>query len=174
MSSSNLDMTAFRSASIEDKVDMLAAALSGSSDVTIDIQYKSPSSKRLTIEKKGNWIDLYADANYFIKAGAHVLVDLGVAMKLPEGFEAYIVPRSSTYKKWHIIQANHIGVVDNSYCGPNDWWKMSVLAMEDTEIKKGEKICQFRITRIQPNVVFNEVEQLTGEDRGGFGSTGSV
>jgi dUTP pyrophosphatase len=105
--------------------------------------------------------------------GDHKLILLGVAMKLPDGYEAHLVPRSSTFKKWGIIQANHCGIIDNSYSGPNDWWMMSAIAMRDTVINKGDKICQFRIVERQPPIIFDE-GKMEGEDRGGFGSTGST
>ena len=101
------------------------------------------------------------------------LIHLGVAMKLPEGYEAHIVPRSSTFKKWGIIQTNHCGIVDNSYCGPNDWWRMPVFALRDTKIEVNDRICQFRIQKNQPTLVFNEVEEMEANNRGGFGSTGT-
>ena len=81
-------------------------------------------------------------------------------MQLPEGYEAHIVPRSSTFKKWGIIQTNHCGIVDNSYCGPNDWWRMPVFALRDTKIEVNDRICQFRIQKNQPTLVFNEVEEM--------------
>ena len=93
-------------------------------------------------------------------------------MKLPEGYEAHIVPRSSTYKNFGIIQANHHGVVDNAYCGDGDLWRMPVIAMRDTQIHINDRICQFRIERRQPDIIFEEVDHLESEDRGGFGSTG--
>ena len=93
-------------------------------------------------------------------------------MQLPEGYEAHIVPRSSTFKNFGIIQTNHIGIVDNSYCGPNDWWYMPVYALRDTVIHKNDRICQFRIVENQPVLSFDEVARLDGEDRGGIGSTG--
>ena len=101
-----------------------------------------------------------------------MLIPLGVGMILPEGYEAHIVPRSSTYKKFGIIQANHMGIVDNAYCGDNDEWMMSAIAMRDTTIHEGDRICQFRIMEKQPTVTFCEVEHLKETDRGGFGSTG--
>lgn len=94
-------------------------------------------------------------------------------MKLPDGYEAHILPRSSTFKKWGIIQTNHMGVIDNSYSGNNDIWGMPVRAMEDTEIKVNDRICQFRIMKKQPELEFIEVDHLDGADRGGFGSTGA-
>lgn len=93
-------------------------------------------------------------------------------MKLPDGYEAQIVPRSSTFKTWGIIQTNHTGVIDNSYSGDIDVWGMPVYAMRDTVINKNDRICQFRIVKRMPLIEFVEVEYLSGEDRGGFGSTG--
>jgi len=138
----------------------------------IRVQYLNDSVKRLSIEKKGDWIDLYAAETVELKQGEHKLIHLGVAMKLPEGYEAHLVPRSSTFKKWGIIQANHVGIIDNSYSGPEDWWKMSVIAMRDTVINKDDKICQFRIVERQPQIRFVE-GKMTDPSRGGFGSTGS-
>lgn len=138
----------------------------------IKVQYLDETVRRLEVNAKGDWIDLYAAERTELKQGEHALVHLGVAMKLPDGYEAHLVPRSSTYKKWGIIQANHVGIIDNSYSGPNDWWKMSVIAMRDTVIEKNDKICQFRIVERQPEVTFVE-GRMDGEDRGGFGSTGS-
>ena len=93
-------------------------------------------------------------------------------MELPKGYEAHIVPRSSTFKNFGIIQTNHCGIVDNTYCGPNDWWFMPAFALRDTVIEVNDRICQFRIQENQPKIVFNEVEKLQAEDRGGIGSTG--
>ena len=126
------------------------------------------------IEKftNGDWIDLRAAEDVEMKAGDFRLISLGVSMKLPKGYEAHIVPRSSTYRHWGIIQTNHMGVVDNSYCGNNDIWKFPALAIRDTKIYKNERICQFRIVKKQPDFDFEEVEYLDDEDRGGFGTTG--
>ena len=93
-------------------------------------------------------------------------------MKLPEGYEAHVVPRSSTFKNFGIIQTNHMGVIDGSYCGDNDMWRMPVLAVRDTQIHVNDRICQFRIMKNQPAINFDEVERLEETDRGGFGSTG--
>ena len=139
---------------------------------TITVQYLDETIERLTVTEKGDWIDLRAAETVDLKQGEFKLIHLGVAMKLPDGYEAHIVPRSSTYKKWGILQANHMGVVDNSYSGPNDWWRMTALAMRDTHIEKGDRICQFRIMERQPPIVFEE-GTMEGEDRGGFGSTGT-
>lgn len=141
-------------------------------EVQIKIKYLDDSIKRLTyVEGKSDWIDLAAAETVTLKQGEFKLIHLGVAMELPEGYEAHIAPRSSTYKNFKILQTNSVGVVDRSYCGPNDWWKMSVYATEDTTINKGDRIAQFRIIENQPKLNFVESE-LTGKDRGGFGSTG--
>ena len=139
---------------------------------TIRIRYLNDETERLRyIDGKSDWIDLRAAEDVELKAGEFRLIHLGVAMQLPKGYEAHIVPRSSTFKNFGIIQTNHMGVIDESYCGPNDWWKMPVYALRDTKIAKGERICQFRIMEHQPQIVFEE-GSLTGNDRGGFGSTG--
>lgn len=139
----------------------------------IKIQYKDDTIERLKyIDGKSDWIDLRAAEKIELKQGEFKLIPLGVAMKLPKGYEAHIVPRSSTYKNFGIIQTNHTGIVDESYCGPNDWWYMPAYALRDTVIEKNDRICQFRIQKHQPEVVFEEVEALTGQDRGGIGSTG--
>ena len=141
-------------------------------EVQIKIKYLDDSIKRLTyVEGKSDWIDLAAAETVMLKQGEFKLIHLGVAMELPEGYEAHIAPRSSTYKNFKILQTNSVGVVDRSYCGPNDWWKMAVYATEDTTINKGDRIAQFRIIENQPKLNFVESE-LTGKDRGGFGSTG--
>lgn len=140
----------------------------------IKIKYLNDDITRLEyIDGKSDWIDLRAAEEVELKAGEFKLIHLGVAMQLPEGFEAHIVPRSSTFKKWGIIQTNHCGIVDNSYCGPNDWWRMPVFALRDTKIEVNDRICQFRIQKNQPTLVFNEVEEMEANNRGGFGSTGT-
>lgn len=140
---------------------------------TIKIQYLDDSIHRLEyIDGKSDWIDLRAAEDVELKEGEFRLIPLGVAMQLPEGYEAHIIPRSSTYKNFGIIQSNHMGLVDESYCGPNDWWYMPAIALRDTKICKNDRICQFRIEKHQPTLIFNEVSTLTGKDRGGIGSTG--
>lgn len=140
---------------------------------TIQIKYLNDRIERLAyIDGKSDWIDLRSAEDVTLKQGDFYLIHLGVAMKLPKGYEAHIVPRSSTYKNWGIIQANHMGVIDESYAGPNDWFRMPVIAMRDTEIKRNDRICQFRIVKHQPVIHFAEVEELESFDRGGFGSTG--
>ena len=120
----------------------------------------------------GDWVDLRSAIDITLKKGEFTIIPLGVGMKLPFGYEAHIVPRSSTYKNYGIIQTNHMGVIDNSYSGDNDQWGMPVIAMRDTIIHKNDRICQFRITQKQPDFEFTEVKCLDTKSRGGFGSTG--
>ena len=139
----------------------------------IRIKYFSDEIERLTyIGGKSDWIDLRAAADVELKAGEFKLIPLGVAMELPAGYEAHIVPRSSTFKNFGIIQTNHMGVVDESYCGDNDQWFFPAYALRDTRIETGVRICQFRIMEHQPELSFEEVKSLGHEDRGGHGSTG--
>ena len=141
--------------------------------VVIRIRYHSNEIEKLTyIDGKSDWIDLRSAEHVVMKAGEFRLISLGVSMQLPEGYEAVLVPRSSTYKNFGIIQTNHMGVIDESYCGDNDLWMMPALAMRDTEIQVNDRICQFRIQRHQPEISFSEVEELGNADRGGIGSTG--
>ena len=139
----------------------------------IKIKYFTDKIEKITKIAKGDWVDLRAAENITLKKGESALIPLGVGMILPDNYEAHIVPRSSTFKKWGIIQTNHCGIVDNSYSGNNDQWLMPVLAVRDTEIKINDRICQFRIIERQPEIEFEEVERLNDTDRGGFGSTGS-
>lgn len=140
---------------------------------TIKIKYFSDEIEKLCyVDGKSDWIDLRAAKEVEMKKGDWVLIPLGVAMELPKGYEAHIVPRSSTYKNFGIIQTNHMGVVDESYCGDQDQWHFSALAMRDTVIHVNDRICQFRIMEHQPQILFDEVENLGNSNRGGFGSTG--
>ena len=140
---------------------------------TIKIKYFSDKIEKLTyIDGKSDWIDLRAADDVILKKGDFKLIPLGIGMKLPNGYEAHVVPRSSTFKNFGIIQTNHQGVIDCSYSGDNDQWFMPVLAVRDTEIHVNDRICQFRIMENQPKIVFDEVEHLEDNDRGGFGSTG--
>ncbi len=139
----------------------------------IRIKYFSNKIEKLRyIEGKSDWIDLRSAEDVTLKKGEFKLIPLGVAMQLPEGYEAHIVPRSSTFKNFGIIQTNHQAVIDFSYRGDNDQWFMPVLAMRDTEIHVNDRICQFRIMKNQPVIEFEEADFLDGTDRGGFGSTG--
>ena len=140
----------------------------------IKIKYHTDEIEKLRyIDGKSDWIDLRAAEDVELKAGDFKLISLGVSMKLPKGYEAHIVPRSSTFKTCGIIQTNSMGVIDESYCGDNDVWKMPVYATRDAIIHKNDRICQFRIMKHQPTIEFEEVEHLDGEERGGFGSTGT-
>lgn len=124
---------------------------------------------------KGDWIDLRAAEDVLIKDGQFRMVSLGVSMELPEGYEALVVPRSSTFRKYGVILVNSMGIIDESYCGDNDVWQFLALAVSgDTMIPKNERICQFRIIEHQPQIEFEEVEELGNKDRGGIGSTGRV
>ena len=140
---------------------------------TIKIKYLSDKIEKLRyIDGKSDWIDLRTAEEVTLKAGEFRLIPLGVAIALPEGYEAHLVPRSSTFKNYGILQTNSMGVVDYSYRGDNDQWRMPVYATRDTTIEKGARICQFRIMKNQPPLQFIRVEHLDGPDRGGFGSTG--
>ncbi len=138
----------------------------------IRIKYFSDKIDKIRTIDKGDWIDLRAAETVELKAGEFKLIPLGVAMELPYGHEAHIVPRSSTYKNFGIIQTNHQAVIDESYCGDNDQWFYPAYALRDTVINVNDRICQFRIMEKQPNIVFDEVNSLNNKDRGGIGSTG--
>lgn len=140
---------------------------------TISVRYLSDKVEALRyIDGKSDWIDLRAAEDAELKQGDFKLIPLGIAMQLPKGYEAHIVPRSSTFKNFGVIQANHMGVVDESYCGDNDQWYFPAIAMRDTAIHAGDRICQFRIMEHQPVLQFEVVETLNNDDRGGIGSTG--
>ena len=123
------------------------------------------------LECYGDWIDLYNKEEVSLKVSEHKLIHLNVAIKLPKGYEAYILPRSSTFKNYGLLIANSMGVVDNAYCGDNDEWKLSAIATKEITIPKGSRIAQFRIIPSQ-NVKLKTVDSLNGSDRGGFGSSG--
>ena len=140
---------------------------------TIRILYHSNEIDHLTyVDGKSDWIDLRAAKEYHLKAGEFALIDLGVSVKLPEGYEMITAPRSSTFKNYGLIQSNGIGVVDESYCGDGDVLKMPVYATRDTVVHVNDRICQFRIVKNQPKITFDEVEHLSSKNRGGWGSTG--
>ncbi|MDO5146872.1 MAG: dUTP diphosphatase [Eubacteriales bacterium] len=142
---------------------------------TILIKYFSDKIDKLTyIEDKSDWIDLRAAEEVSLKKGEFALIPLGVAMELPRGYEAHVVPRSSTFKNFGIIQTNHMGVIDETYCGDNDQWFMPALAVRDTTIHVNDRICQFRIMKHQPVLTFKETDLLHHPDRGGHGSTGKA
>jgi len=142
----------------------------------IKIKYFSEKLDKLEFvggKERSNWIDLRAAETVEMKAGEYRLIPLGVGMKLPEGYEANIVPRSSTFKKFGVIQTNSMGVIDSSYSGDNDQWMFPAYALRDTVINLNDRICQFRIRKVQPDIEFVEVEHLDEVSRGGFGSTGT-
>ena len=151
----------------------------------IRIKYFEESTKLKKIAK-GNWIDVYANKDVFVKVNERAMIPLGFALELPSGWEAHLAPRSSTFKTWGIIQTNSVGVVDDTYIGDNDQWHMPVYCLEGkgtelidgeeikgTWIRTGDKIGQFRIMEVMPEIEFDEVESFGNSDRGGFGSTGS-
>lgn len=140
---------------------------------TIKIKYFDPEMDKLAyIDGKSDWIDLRSSENVELKKGEFKLIPLGVAMELPAGYEAHVVPRSSTFKNYGILQTNSCGVIDGSYCGDEDMWRMPVYATRDTVIHRGDRICQFRIMKNQPAIVFEEADSLGNQNRGGFGTTG--
>ena len=142
---------------------------------TIQVKYFTDKIEKLTyIGGKSDWIDLRAAKDVQLKAGEFHLIPLGVAMELPKGYEAHIVPRSSTFKNFGIIQTNHMGIIDETYCGDNDQWFMPAYALRDTQIRVNDRICQFRIMEHQPELSFEEVKELKSADRGGLGSTGKA
>ena len=122
--------------------------------------------------ENGDWIDLRSAETVTMEAGEYRVISLGISMKLPDGYEAYVVPRSSTFKKWGILLVNGMGIIDNSYCGSNDIWQFPALAMRKTTIHEGDRICQFRIVKKQPEILFIEDDLEDNKNRGGFGSTG--
>ena len=140
--------------------------------VTINIKYFDDQLIKIEAIEKGDWIDLRSAIDAEIKKDEFKLIPLGVAMQLPKGYEAHAVPRSSTFKNFGVIMTNHMGVIDNSYRGNNDQWYFPAYALEDTKIKKNDRICQFRIQKKQPRIHFNVMPAFKAEDRGGFGSTG--
>lgn len=138
----------------------------------IKIKYHNPDLAKIEKIEVGDWIDLRAAENIKLSAGEFKLINLGISMKLPEGYEAHVVPRSSTFKTWGVLQTNSMGIIDNSYSGTNDIWRFPAYAIRDTEIKVNDRLCQFRIVKKQPKVELIEVDKLDDTDRGGFGSTG--
>lgn len=162
------------------------------------IKYFEGATKLEKISK-GNWIDVYANKDIFVPLGERAMIPLGFALELPNGWEGHLAPRSSTFKTWGLIQTNHVGVVDDSYIGDNDQWHMpvyclqskdkgesieiiknswgqeipNVIVVKGTWVKQGDKIGQFRVMEVMPNIEFEEVEEFGNKDRSGFGSTGT-
>lgn len=139
---------------------------------TINIKYVKEGIDKIEILSCGDWIDLRIAEDVTLEVGEFKLIPLGVAMMLPKGYEALVIPRSSTFKKYGIIQANSVGLIDETYCGNNDEWYFPAYATRSVVIPKNTRICQFRIIKHQPIVVLIETEHLSDTDRGGFGSTG--
>lgn len=139
----------------------------------IKVKYFDKDIEKIKKIDKGDWIDLRASETVEMKQFDFKIIPLGIGMKLPQGYEANVVPRSSTYKNFGIIQANHYGVIDNSYSGNDDQWGFPAIALRDTKIKKGDRICQFRINKEMDEVEFEFVDNLDEVSRGGFGSTGT-
>lgn len=140
---------------------------------TIKIKYLSDIEKIKCIEK-GDWIDLRTANDIYLEQGEYRPIPLGVAIQLPKGYEALVAPRSSTFKNFGIIQANSLGIIDETYCGNNDQWHFPAYATRNVYIPKNTRICQFRIIEHQPEVILEEVEELNNENRGGIGSTGTI
>lgn len=138
----------------------------------IDIKYHYSGLDKIEAIPNGDMIDLRSAKDYDLKSGEFALIDLGVSMKLPDGYYAILLPRSSTFKKYGIIQTNSVGIIDNSYSGDNDIWMMPVLAMRDTHISRNDRICQFTILP-KERFTLHTVDHLSSTDRGGFGSTGT-
>lgn len=140
---------------------------------TINIKYLTDIIDKLTyIDGKSDWIDLRAAETVDMDPMEFKLIPLGIAMQLPAGYEAHVIPRSSTFKNFGIIQANSMGLIDESYCGDNDQWYFPAIALRKTTIRTNDRICQFRIMKHQPQIEFHEVDNLNNESRGGIGSTG--
>jgi len=138
----------------------------------IQIKYFDKDLEKIEKIEQGDWIDLRVSETVELKTGEYKLIPLGIGMILPKGYEAHIVPRSSTFKNFGVIQTNHMGVIDESYCGENDQWHFPAYALRDTVIHKNDRICQFRIMKKQEQIEFEEVDSLNTISRGGFGSTG--
>ena len=137
----------------------------------IKVKYKK-SVDHITQAHEGEWYDLRASQEYMLMPGDYAEIDLGVCIELPEGYEAIIAPRSSTFRNWGILMTGSIGVIDHKYKGDNDWWRMPVLATRTARICRNDRVCQFRIQKVQPEAEFVEVESMNNDSRGGLGSTG--
>ena len=123
---------------------------------------------------KSDWVDLRTSESTLMAKGEFKMIPLGVSMELPKGYEALVLPRSSTFKKYGVILANSMGVIDESYKGDNDEWRFLAYATRNTVIPQNERIAQFRIIQHQPELEFIEVETLGNDDRGGIGSTDAM
>lgn len=141
-------------------------------EFVIPIKVHEPELQTPTHLHWGDWVDLRAAETVVMKEGEYRVISLGVSMRLPQGFEAHVAPRSSTFENFGILMVNGIGIIDNSYCGNDDIWGFPAVAMRPTTIQKGDRIAQFRIVQRQPKLTFIKTDDLGGQNRGGFGSTG--
>lgn len=133
---------------------------------------KHSKDVKFAVIPEGDWQDLAIVEDVEMKAGEFRKISFGFAMKLPEGYEAHIVPRSSTFERYGIIQTNGIGIIDNKYEGNNDIWMLPCYATMDIIIPAGTRTSQFRLVEKQKKLKIEYVENLEGEDRGGFGQSG--
>lgn len=140
--------------------------------MNVKVKYFDKDIEHIQKIEQGDWIDLRCAEDVFMQRGEYRLLKLGVGMILPDGYEAHVAPRSSTYKNFGIICANSFGIIDNSYSGDEDEWRFPAIALRCTQIHKGDRICQFRISKKQPELEFEVVEHLNEISRGGIGSTG--
>lgn len=162
--------------------------------IDVDIKYHDPELTKVAELDNGDWIDLrcaekrnsnYGQRGIYLNMGQFAIISLGVSIKVPEEYEVWLAPRSSTFKNFKVIETNGIGIIDNSYCGDNDILKMPVYAMEDTFIPFDARIAQFRLIPrmhymmkdssgmpMYSTIKFHEKAKLDGPDRGGLGSTG--
>lgn len=139
----------------------------------IKIKYHNKNIDKLQfINNNSDWIDLRSAETVNLKTNEFKLISLGISMELPEGYEAHVIPRSSTFKNFGVIQTNHFGLIDESYKGDDDIWKFPAYALRDTTINENDRICQFRIERKMPPISIIEVDNLNNESRGGIGSSG--
>ena len=158
----------------EDSLDKIVDAAMKISKVEMEeikVRYL-PGAPHIEQVGWGSWIDLYTYEDVTLKAGQREYISMGVAMQLPRGYEAILAPRSSTFKRYGLLQSNSIGVIDSTYNGDDDIWCMPVVATRDIYIPKGTRICQFRIQKEQPKIRFVAVSSLGNENRNGFGSSG--
>ena len=148
---------------------------------TVKVRYTSDKIKRIEQIKIGDMIDLRSAEDVFIKEGESYIISLGVAMQLPKGYFAEVVPRSSLFNNFGLVMVNSVGIIDESYCGNDDVWRFQALCVEGKHFKNGvkgtqvsinDRLCQFRIVEKMPELDFIEVDDLGNANRGGIGSTG--
>lgn len=140
----------------------------------IKIKYHYDNVQKISKIEQGDWIDLRAAKTYNLYPGKYYSIDLGVSVKLPKGYEAHIVPRSSSFRNWGFLQVNSMAIIDESFCGPNDIWRLPIYATREAVIKCNERICQFRILPKMPDIKLTEIKELYDKDRGGFGTTNKI